>query len=334
MKTLVYPCRLPKEKVDRSVGFEFEYSNLEIEDTANLIAKEYNGEIIKINPYNYKISTSLGTFKVIMDFGFLSNSKLKEINKEIGLELDESTIEKIEEIIAQIGKSLVPFELTTPPLKISNINEAHNIKELLRKNGALGTKANFLYAFGLHINPEARSFEVEEILSDLRAFFVLYDYIKDMLDVDITRRLTTYIDPFDSSYILKVLDFNYKPTINEFIDDYITYNPTRNRALDLLPLLTFIDEERVRAKLPDEKIGKRPTYHYRLPDSRVDELTWSPCFAWNSWVLVEALSVEKEELARLSKLMYKYLETPWNLLQKDELEEEVNKWVQKSIKSL
>ena len=37
MKTLVYPCRLPKEKVDRNV--EFEYSNLEIEDIANLIAK-------------------------------------------------------------------------------------------------------------------------------------------------------------------------------------------------------------------------------------------------------------------------------------------------------
>ncbi|NOZ91124.1 MAG: hypothetical protein GXO60_07580 [Epsilonproteobacteria bacterium] len=334
MKSLIYPCKTIAQNSDRSVGFEFEYSNLEIEDTANIIAKNYGGEIKIINPYNYKIYTSIGTFKVLMDFGFLSNSKLKELNKEIGLEIDEDTIEKIEEIIAQIGKSLVPYELTTPPLKFTQINEAHNIKELLRKNGAQGTRANLLYAFGMHINPEARELNIETILSDLRAFFILYNFIRDTLDIDITRRLTTYIDPFDTAYILKVLDFDYRPTMSEFIDDYIAYNPTRNRALDLLPLLTFIDESRVREKLPDEKIGKRPTYHYRLPDSRVDETAWSPCFAWNSWVLIETLSADIENQNRLADLMYKYIETPWNLLQRDKFEQEVNEWVQKSIKYL
>ena len=332
MAGLIHSCKTVNREPNRKVGFEFEYSNLNAEQTATAIVSEYGGEIVAINPYNYKIKTSMGTFSAVLDFGFLANSKLKELNKQIGLALDEGTIEKIEEIIAQIGSSLIPYELTTPPIEFSNVNRAHDIKELLRKNGAEGTRANLLYAFGMHINPEVAKLDIDTILSDLRAFFVLYDYIKDTLDIDITRRLTTYIDPFDSSYILKVLDLNYKPTMQEFIDDYIAYNPTRNRALDLLPLLTFIDESRVRAKLPDEKIGKRPTYHYRLPDSRVDEPNWSPCFAWNSWVLVERLSSSKQELKALADLMYKYLDAPWNLLQKAEFEEEVYKWVQKSIK--
>jgi len=334
MKKLIYPCKVPKVKENRSAGFEFEYSELTIPKCANAIVNHYGGEIEKINPYFYKIDTPIGTFKVILDFQFLFKSKLKELNYEIGLELDEDIIEKIEELIAQIGKSLIPYELTTPPLPFKNINEAHTIKEILRKNGAKGTRANLLYAFGMHINPEARELSVESILSDLRAFFILYEYIKDWLDVDITRRLTTYIDPFDSSYMLKVLDFNYNPTMSEFIDDYIAYNPTRNRALDLLPLLTWIDEKRVREKLPDEKIGKRPTYHYRLPDSRVDETTWSPCYAWNSWVLIETLAIDKENLKYLASLEYDYLKTPWNILQKDEFETKVDEWVNNAIKSL
>ena len=331
MKNLIYPCKKPKLKPNRRVGFEFEYSNLEIQNTAKIVAKEYNGKIIKVNPYYYKIDTTLGIFKVVLDFSFLTNSKLKELNRKVGIKLDEETIDLIESLIAQIGKSLIPYELTTPPISFDNINEAHNIKELLRKAKALGTRANILYAFGMHINIEARSFEVEEILKDLRAFFILYDFLKDILDVDISRRLTTYIDPFDSSYILKVLDFSYKPTIDEFIDDYIAYNPTRNRALDLLPLLAFIDEKRVRDKLPEEKIGKRPTYHYRLPDSRVDETTWSPCFGLNSWILVEELANNIKLLENLSVLKSKYLQSPWNLLQKDEFESELYRWVE-SIK--
>jgi len=299
-----------------------------------VIVSYYGGEIEKINPYNYKIHTPIGKFEIVLDFQFLFNSKLKELNYEIGLELDDEIIEKIEELIAQIGKSLIPYELTTPPIAFDNINEAHKIKELLRKNGAKGTRVNLLYAFGMHINPEARELDIEGILDDLRAFFVLHEYIKDWLDIDITRRLTTYIDPFDSAYMLKVLDFNYNPTMSEFIDDYITFNPTRNRALDLLPLLTYINEQRVREKLPDEKIGKRPTYHYRLPDSRVDEVAWSPCFGWNSWVLIEALATNREKLKYLSSLQYNTLKTPWNILQKDEFEIEVDKWVKDTIKSL
>ena len=81
-----------------------------------------------------------------------------------------------------------------------------------------------------------------------------------------------------------------------FIDDYLAANPTRNRDLDLLPLLHYFDETRVRAVLPNEKINGRPTFHYRLPDARVSDPGWSIAPDWNRWVCVERLAADRERL--------------------------------------
>lgn len=55
----------------------------------------------------------------------------------------------------------------------------------------------------------------------------------EMIKPDMARRLTPYIDPFDKEYIERILDPAYVPTMRQLIDDYLDYNPTRNRALDL-----------------------------------------------------------------------------------------------------
>jgi hypothetical protein len=81
-----------------------------------------------------------------------------------------------------------------------------------------------------------------------------------------------------------------------FIDDYLAFNPTRNRDLDLLPLLHYFDETRVRAVLPNEKINGRPTFHYRLPDARLSDPGWSIAPDWNRWVCVERLAADRERL--------------------------------------
>jgi hypothetical protein len=89
---------------------------------------------------------------------------------------------------------------------------------------------------------------------------------------------------------------DYWPGLSAFIDDYLDANPTRNRDLDLLPLLLHLDEPRVRAALPDEKINARPTFHYRLPDARVSDPGWSIAPDWNRWVAVERLAAERSRL--------------------------------------
>jgi len=331
---LALPVEVNSEGKPRHAGFEFEYANVKIPMAAAAIQREYGGIIEMINPYHYKVKdTKYGTFKVMIDFQFLVNSELKKLVQKIGLDgiLDEETIELIEKFIATIGESVVPYELTTPPIPHNALYEAQKVKEILRELGAKGTKASPIYAFGMHINPEARALDVTTILSDLRAFFILYEYIVEWIEPDLTRRITPYINPFDKEYRLLVLTEEYNPTLEEFIDDYLKYNPTRNRALDLLPLLTWLDEEKVRSVLPDEKIGKRPTYHYRLPDSRVDEEDWCVCEGWNSWVLVEKLALDKEGQKELTPLVIEYLASPLSILIKNKLIKKVEEWVEKSL---
>lgn len=320
----------------RHVGFEFEFADVKLPVCLALLQQKYGGKIEMINPYYYKLSeTKYGTFKAMVDFQFLVNSELKKWVNKIGLDgiLDEETIELIEKFIATVGESVVPYEVTTPPFPVNALYEAQKVKEILRRAGAKGTKASPVYAFGMHINPGVKAIDVNVILCDLRAFFILYEYIDEWLKPDLTRRITPYIKPFDKEYRLLVLSEDYTPSMDQFIDDYLKYNPTRNRALDLLPLLTWIDEEKVRQALPDEKIGKRPTYHYRLPDSRVDEEEWCVCEGWNSWALVERLAADETALAALIPLVRAYLDLPLSLLLKEQLLDEIDKWVKREIAS-
>jgi len=315
----------------RKVGFELEYSSLTLKTSAALVVKELgNGHIEMINPYHYKVKDTLyGDFTLVLDFQFLIKHGLGTWLHKVGLDqvLNEEIILGIEEFIATLSETVVPYEISTSPLALKDLDVIERIKDIFRKHGAMGTKADPFYACGFHVNPEASSLEVEEIIDTLRAFFLLYDYLIEWLHPDMKRRIAPYIDPYEESYIMKVLDPSYAPTMAVFIDDYITYNPTRNRALDLLPLLTWINRDRVMGVLGDEKISARPTYHYRLPDSKVDEPLWHTYNAWNSWVLVEALACDKKTLQQMSETYRVFLSLPLAFLQKEEWIMEVRRWI-------
>jgi hypothetical protein len=98
------------------------------------------------------------------------------------------------------------------------------------------------------------------------------------------------------------------------IDDYLIYNPTRNRELDMLPLFAWIDEERVRDAVADKRINPRPTFHYRLPDARVDRPDWTVTTEWNRWCVVERLSARPEKLAAMAQA---YWENQGRLIPRD-----------------
>ncbi len=318
---------------ERKVGFELEYSGLTMRQSVALVAKSVGGRVRKINPYHYKIEkTPYGTFTVVLDFQFLVESGLQKWLHAIGLDqaLEPDTVEAIEAFIADVSETVVPYEVSTPPLTLSRIGVIERIKEALRGEGAMGTAADPFYAFGFHINPEAARLTVEHLLTVLRAFFLLYDYLVDWIKPDMTRRLTPYIDPFDIEYIRRVLDPSYNPSMVDFIEDYLAYNPTRNRALDLLPLLAYVDVDRVMAKMEGEKISARPTWHYRLPNSRVDEATWCTCEGWNSWVMVERLSSDGDAMSRLQRQCLDYLSSPLHFFKKEAWIAEVRQWVERS----
>ena len=158
---------------------------------------------------------------------------------------------------------------------------------------------------------------------------LLQDYIIERIDVDLTRKLTWFIEPFDKEYIELILDKSYNPSFDEFAKDYIFYNPTRNRALDLLPLLIFIDKELLK-DLPPQKLSPRPTFHYRLPNSKIDEDSWSVAFEFNHWSLVEKIACDEEKLKSLIDAYWEFQETPFWFI-KELWIERVKVWLEEEL---
>jgi hypothetical protein len=159
-----------------------------------------------------------------------------------------------------------------------------------------------LYAFGMHINPELWSDEPGVVRDVMRTFLLLEPWLRERTQVDLTRRLAPYIKPFPASYARLILEEDYPASADRLIDDYLAFNPTRNRPLDLLPVLAYLNEDRVMSRVQDRHLVRgRPAYHYRLPNCMVDEASWTLWGEWNTWVAVERLAADKPKLAEMSR---------------------------------
>jgi hypothetical protein len=188
-----------------------------------------------------------------------------------------------------------------PPIPVSQLFRTEDLREQLRLKGAHGTSQSYLFAFGLHINPEAVSLETESVVRHLQAFLLSNQRLRKDLHIDPSRDLSPFVDPFPEPYHQLVLQQDYEPDLARFADDYLGYNPTRNRGLDLLPLLAYLDSRRVTDSLRQdvaEIIKPRPTYHFRLPNSHVDDPEWRLGEAWGLWLGVESLANALTQSAR------------------------------------
>ena len=303
---------------ERKVGFEIEFSGLKIGQIVKIIEDLYGGEREEITPYKVKVrETAHGTFSVVLDFRFLKEELLKEELQELGFsdEEDLKFIRRIEELIAALSETVVPYEIATPPILITRLGVLDVLEERLRQAGAQGTDASVVYAFGLHINPEVPSFEAQELLRYFKAFLVMYEWLVYVNRTDILRRITPYIRPFEKEYVAMVLEPGYQPDLPNFIDDYLIFNPTRNRPLDMLPLFKYLDAAKVEAAIDDPRISARPTFHYRLPDCRIDREVHNIAHAWNGWVEVEKLAEDPARLERYAAAYLAYLEDPFALFE-------------------
>ena len=147
------------------------------------------------------------------------------------------------------------------------------------------------------MNPEPPTLEVPDLVDTLRAFALLREWLRDEIDVDTARRVWFFAAPFPDGWCARILNPGYAPDFPTFIRDYLGANATRDRELDMLPMLKHLDRERVIAALPHEKINARPTWHYRLPNSEVGRADWSIGLEWDRWVRVERLAGDRERLA-------------------------------------
>jgi hypothetical protein len=286
----------------RQIGIELELSGLDLPELADAVARHFGAERVRLSEYEYRVSGSdRGTFRVELDFQYL-----KELGQAplCGNGIVDEVLRLSEDALAEVVKQVVPMEIVTPPLPPEALPDVDRLVATLRALGGRGTRHSPVYAFGLHFNPDVPSLEADALLRYLRAFLCVYDWLVEVEDVDWSRRITPYVDPFPGAYVKRVLDPAYAPDMPRLIDDYLLHNPVRNRALDLLPLFAYLDRARVARWVQDPRVQPRPTFHYRLPNCDVDVPGWGVSGPWRRWLQVERLA---EDPVRLDALCRRYL---------------------------
>lgn len=292
----------------RQVGVELEFAGLPLEDIARLIREQFGGTVLMNTAYESTIAgTCLGDFRVELDFQYLKKKGRYKLDPEDPFALLD---EWSEQIVRLAAEQIVPFEVVSPPIPMDRLGELEQLIPILRASGARGTDSGTLNAFGLHFNPELPSLAPETIVTYLRAFLCLYDWLVYHSNVDLTRTMTGYIAPFPTDYIRQVIDLKYHPDQNALIDDYLMANPTRNRALDMLPLFAYLDQSRALSVIDDDRIHPRPTLHYRLPNCQIDQPGWGLDVDWRNWLMVERLACDAEYLNAMCLAYMKFLDRP------------------------
>ena len=293
------PRRRNADGEERRVGVELEMSGISLEQIAQCVQSVHGGSIDARDRLLIEVrEADFGDYRIEFDARWLHDRK-KSDSEEVS-ELWAAVERYAEDALLGLAETVVPAELVCPPLPISQLARLDDTVTALREAGALGTGASVIYAFGLQFNAELPALDADTIRRHLQAFACLTDWLRDQEQIPPTRRLSPFIRDYPLAYLRLLLQPDYAPDMNGLIDDYLEHNPTRNRTVDMLPLFALIDEARVRAKVPDQKINKRPTFHYRLPNSEIDDAQWSLHAPWNRWVQVEALADDQARLKRWS----------------------------------
>lgn len=296
-----------KDKGYRKTGVEFEFTGIEMAESADLIQGLYGGKISEISTYEMEVAdTELGTFRIELDAKLFQDKKYEEYLNKIGVNISGyKNLDKLEERLRAMASTLVPFEIISDPIPLPDLHRLEELITEMRKLKAEGTGSSIFNAFGLHLNPEIPDPDPRTLLNILRAFVLLDPWIRKNADTDISRRITPFINEFKKPYIQKILQEDYRPDVKELIRDYMEAGNTRNRPLDMLPLFAWLDENLVDELSEDERISSRPAFHYRLPDFLIDDPDWTLALEWNRWVLVEKLAEDEDTLMRYAKSFLK-----------------------------
>ncbi|NDL71178.1 amidoligase family protein [Vreelandella alkaliphila] len=314
------PTRTNSDGKTRRVGVEIEFAGFPPRDTAELVRHLFGGELNVVSPHRLLVEdTQWGVFGIELDTQYAHPDKtllegLHKSDSEWARQQHQRRVEfhqKTRELIGDMVTGLVPTEIVCPPIPWDELDELDKLFAALRDKGAKGTDASLLYGFGLHLNPEVERFDVEYLLKMMQAYLLLASWLREEIKVDITREVLPHANPFPKEYALKVLNANYQPDLDTFIDDYLHYNPTRNRELDLLPLFAHLRPDHPHELLHTQLTKPRPTFHYRLPNAQLSQPGWGSVVEWNRWAEVEKLAANTSILrARCDEYIAEH-SRPW-----------------------
>ncbi len=303
-RTLSLPPRLHTASgAERRVGVELEFAAISARNGAKLVQSLFGGTIEEEDPHRFHIKGgSFGDFTCELDTQFAHRSYAETERNLAPPEPYSFTAmmgdfqAEMRRIYGEISSVVVPCEIVCPPIAITALPRLDDLIEALVAAGAMGTRSSPFYAFGAQLNPEIATDDPAWLTAMLKAYLLVSDWLRAVIAIDTTRQLVAFADPFPNEYVSKVVDPAYWPDRATLMEDFLAWNPTRNRELDLLPLFMTFDPGQVRRKVTDLRVKPRPTFHYRLPDANLGEPGWDIVLEWNRWCVVEKLAERREIL--------------------------------------
>lgn len=274
----------------RRVGVEIELTELHVPEVAEIVAEVTGGSVRVLTDYEAVVEGSAhGDYRIEADLELLRRLGQKRSQEDAG---ERSVASTFRHLVSSAAELIAPVEVVTPPLPIGELPAMDELVARLGERGGRGTYAGPLAALGLQLNPEVPRTSAASIFAHLQAFIILAGWLRHRRGVDLSRRITPYVDAHPETYVRMMLARREPPTLAGLIDDYLRYSPTRNRDLDMLPLFAHLDEARVQRVVDDPRLKSRPTFHYRLPDSRVGDPDWRVTDEWLHWLVVERLATD------------------------------------------
>jgi hypothetical protein len=271
----------------RRVGVEIEFGGLTEAEVAGIAADDLGGRSVDHGDYRHTVENSgLGRLEVVLDTAWRKAGDTALVER--GLEL---------------GRAVVPVEIVTEPILPARLPRLDALLAVLRDRGATGSRDGLLLGFGVHLNVAVTDMTAPAILPTVRAFALLEDQLRAADPIDPSRRLLPFVDPYPRALVDALAAEEAGGwSLDRLAATYLELSPSRNRALDLLPILREHDAGPVETALgaAAEAVGARPAYHFRLPDSRLDEPGWSLALGWNQWCHVEAVASDAALLETLA----------------------------------
>ncbi|QQA42482.1 amidoligase family protein [Pelagovum pacificum] len=279
-------ARLPRPMTDngapRRTGVEIEFSGLTEAKAAEVARDLAGGEVRDAGPNAVTLEGSrLGDLKVYLDTAFRDRTG------------------RLATAALDLARSVVPVEIVTAPLAEDQLPLLETLVQALADAGAEGSRDGLFYGFGLHLNPEVTSLDPQDLGRVMTAYALIEDWLRLADPIDPSRRVLPFSDPYPRAYLDDLAATEHFDTDTLF-DLYLRHNATRNRGLDVLPILGELDKDRLESALHGlGAVSSRPTWHYRLPDCRIGRPEWTIAYEWNRWVTVERLANDTGRLERL-----------------------------------
>ncbi|MEM9757243.1 MAG: amidoligase family protein, partial [Pseudomonadota bacterium] len=279
------PTRHDASGAPRRVGVEVEFGGLPEHKAAKIIGQVTGGYVKAPAPGSWEVETPcFGRCQVYLDTHFRDDVK-----------------RVADKGVAHLARLVVPVKLVTDPFDPAGLPAFDTVLGALRDAGAIGSRQGLLLGFAVHLNIEIDAPAPAHLWRIVTAYALIESELRRLARVDISRRVLTLAQPYPKGLVddlARVEPRNH----DDLIETYLSYAPTPNHGLDMLPVFAQLAPDKVHGRLTDStKIKARPAYHFRMPDCRIDEPGWSIAEPWSMWLAVERIATSPTLFGRLRR---------------------------------